>query len=110
MYGQASNSSARIVKQNATILVGGEESYELPQGKRENKVVKGGTSEILRGITGLDVFVKLAMSDTVKARIGTTEMTFDKKQIECLRDLASRIPTGKFFDGKLVVERLKNEE
>ena len=91
-------------------VLGGDESYELPQGPAERKVANGGTSEIMKGITGIDDFVNIVLTDKVKARLGTTEMEFDRSQIECLRDLASQIPAGEFFDGKLKIEHLEPED
>jgi S1-C subfamily serine protease len=91
-------------------ILAGEDSYELPQGKAERKVERGGTSEVLHGITGLEVFVKMVLADTLKARLGTTEMEFDKRQIECLRDIASQIPEGKFYGDRLTIERMTSEE
>lgn len=87
-------------------ILGGEQSYELPQGRAERKLNGFVASEVMKGLSTLDAFVRVVLEDKVKARLGDTEMEFEKAQIECLRDLASQVPTGEFYDGKLKIERL----
>lgn len=87
-------------------ILGGERSYELPQGRAERKLNGFVASEVMKGLSTLDAFVRVILEDHVKARLGDTEMEFEKAQIECLRDLASQVPTGEFYDGKLKIERL----
>ncbi|MCA9066339.1 MAG: trypsin-like peptidase domain-containing protein, partial [Planctomycetaceae bacterium] len=91
-------------------ILSGDDSWELPQGRAERNVANGGTSEILRAVTGIDVFVKIILEDKVKARLGRTQMEFERSHLESLRDLASQIPTGDFFDGKLHIEHLDRKD
>ena len=49
--------------------------------------------------------MKMVVESKLKARVGTTEMEFERRHIECLKDLASQIPTGSFFDGKLHIKQ-----
>lgn len=91
-------------------LAGGGDSVELPLPKREGKIDGFVISEVMTSITTLDTFVKLALTDNLKARLGETEMEFSKSQLECLRELASKIPLGEMADGKIRIERLKPEE
>jgi len=91
-------------------FAGGGESYELPLPKRESKINGGVISEVMTSITGIDIFVKLAQTDNFKARLGDTEMEFSQSELECLRELASKIPTVEMFDGKIRIERMKPEE
>ena len=62
------------------------------------------------GLTGLDVFVKMVSETKLKARVGETEMEFDRRHIECLKDLASQIPTGTFFEGRLHIKQDGNKK
>lgn len=91
-------------------LAGGGESFELPPPKRESNVNRGVISEIMKSITGLDVFIELIQTENLKARLGDTEMEFSKSDLECLRELASKIPVGEMAGGKIRIERLKPEE
>ncbi|MCA9232353.1 MAG: trypsin-like peptidase domain-containing protein [Planctomycetales bacterium] len=90
-------------------VLGGDDSYELPNSRGESKIVKGGTSEIVKGVMGLDVFAKVVLSNRIKSRVGKTEIAMDDRHLECLRDLASQIPLGKFFEDRLEIIRLPLE-
>jgi hypothetical protein len=64
--------------------------------------------ERLTSLIKLEAFVKIVMSKSVKARVGVTEYEFSSDQLECLRDLASQLPTGS--SPGLTVERLDAED
>ena len=66
----------------------------------------GGTSERMTSLFHLDGFLKVAMAKEVKARLGALEYSLSREELECLRDLASQLPTGTTSDG----ERLVNVE
>lgn len=91
-------------------LAGGGESYELPVPQHEGKIKGNVFSEVMTSITGLDVFAELVLTKDLKARLGTTEMEFSRNELECLRELASKIPIGDLVKGVIRIERLKPEE
>ncbi|MBD3676292.1 MAG: DUF1080 domain-containing protein [Planctomycetaceae bacterium] len=91
-------------------LAGGGESYELPPPKYDPATNGNVISEVMTSITGLDVFAELVLTDDLKARVGVVEMEFGRNELECLRELASIIPTGDLVEGAIRVERLKPEE
>ncbi|HSG70037.1 MAG TPA: DUF1080 domain-containing protein, partial [Planctomycetaceae bacterium] len=91
-------------------LAGGGNSYQLPTPKHQVDANGNVISEVMTSITGLDVFAELVLTDDLKGRVGSTEMEFGRNELECLRELASKIPTGKLADGKIRIERLKPED
>jgi S1-C subfamily serine protease len=79
-------------------------------GDPEHKIdlVKGVWNERLTSLIKLEAFVKIVMSKSVKARVGITEYELTPDQLECLRDLASQLPTGS--GPGLTVERMEIED
>ena len=89
------------------LLVDGE-SVEVSNPTHKGDILPnfGGTSERMTSLFHLDGFLKVAMAKEVKARLGALEYTLSREELECLRDLASQLPTGTTSDG----ERLVNVE
>jgi len=91
-------------------LAGGGKSYELPVPQHEGTKNGNIVSEVMTSMTGLDVLAKLVLTEDLKARLGTTEMEFGRNELECLRELMSKVPTGDLVKGVIRIERLKPEE
>ena len=81
------------------------EPYTLGSAKYEAGLIKGKFAEFMTNVVRLDAFLKLLSADTLEARIAGSEFTLNRQQVECLRDLASRVNEGATTDGAMVVER-----
>jgi hypothetical protein len=65
----------------------------------------GKTTERLLVMLPLDRFLRIIASKEVKGRIGTLEFPLTPGHMECLRDLASQLNTGKTADNRFDVGR-----
>jgi hypothetical protein len=81
------------------------EPYSLGAAKYESGVIQGKFAEFMTNIVRLDAFMKLLSADTLEARVCGADFTLNRQQVECLRDLASRMNEGSTTDGAMVVER-----
>jgi hypothetical protein len=82
------------------------EPYTLGPAKHEASIIRGkGFAEFMTNLIRLDAFMKLLGGDTLEARIGGVDFTLNRQQVECLRDLASRMTEGETTDGAMRVER-----
>lgn len=90
------------------LLVDGE-PVQLSEPKHKGDVGPGKVSERMTTLLTLEGFLELIMAKEVKARLGKMEYRLTKEQLECLRDLASRLPEGATGEG-LRVERYAVDE
>jgi hypothetical protein len=86
------------------LLVDGE-SVELPDPVHKGDVGRGSVTETLITPFRIAAFLKIVTAKEVKARIGSLEYKLSADQLEALRDLASRLPTGETDDGRVEVKR-----
>ena len=86
------------------LLIDGE-SVELSDPAHKGKVLRGAVTEEMLTTLRLDGFLEIAAADEVKARLGKLEFQLTKQHLECLRDLASRLPEGVTLNGEIKVER-----
>lgn len=68
------------------------------------------STERLTVMMPLDRFLRVILAKDVKGKIGTMEFPVSSMQLECLRDLASQMSTGKTADSRFDVGRLAIEE
>ncbi len=87
-----------------------DESIRLSDPEHKGDVGRGGVSEKMGTALRLDGFLKIIMAKKVKARIGMLEYELSDSQLECLRELASRIPLGSTADGEVLVQRYELDE
>ena len=88
------------------LLAVGEDAAEASPPQHKGDIVPGGgVSEKLTKAVPLDYFLELIMAKEAKGRLG--EMTYEltPDQMECLREVASRLPTGTSADGRVEVSR-----
>jgi hypothetical protein len=78
--------------------------------RRGRNGLGAGVAETLSTLLRLDDFLEIIMASKVKARVGALEYELSKEQLECLRDLASRLPTGATADGEFLVGRYTKDE
>jgi hypothetical protein len=86
------------------LLIDGE-SVELSDPQHKGNIVGTGVTESLITLPTIQGFVKIIMAKEVKARVGVLEYQLGPAQLECLRDLASRLPTGDTSEGEVRVVR-----
>lgn len=78
--------------------------------RRARNGLGAGVAETLTTLLRLDGFLEIIMASKVKARVGVLEFELSKDQLECLRDLASQLPTGETADGEVLVQRFTEDE
>ncbi len=86
------------------------ESAELNNPKHKGDVGRGGVAETLTTLFRLDGFLEVISAKEVKARVGQMQYELTPDQLECLRDLASRLPTGETAEGEILVQRHSADE
>jgi hypothetical protein len=87
-----------------------DESVELSEPEHKGEVARGGVAETLTTAFTIQGFLEVIMAKEVKARVGALEYRLGPAQLECLRDLASRLPTGETAEGQVRVERYDLED
>lgn len=93
-----------------------DESVALKDPTHKGEIRRGqnglgaGVAETLTTLLRLDAFLDMIMASRLKARIGVLEFELSKDQFECLRDLASQLPTGETAEGELLVMRFSEDE
>jgi hypothetical protein len=70
----------------------------------------GGHNERLTATLPLDRFLKIVLAKEVKIRMSNLEYALTSMQLECLRDMASQLSTGKTADSRFQVDRLALNE
>jgi len=92
-------------------MVVDDDSILLSDPKHKGEIRRGaGVAETMTTLLRLDAFLEIIMVSSVKARMGVLEYELTKDQLECLRDLASQLPTGETADGAVLVNRFSEDE
>jgi len=87
------------------------EPIKLTEPRSSTSLIRGTGWKIeMSTLIRLDVYLQIIAAKEVKARLGDLEYEINANQLECLRDLAFQLPTGKTGLGDLItyqVERYK---
>lgn len=75
-------------------LIVGDDSVEFPNPAHKSDNVQGVTVEKLTSLFTLDDFLKMLKADDLRGRLGPMEYYVSPKEMECMRELISRLPTG----------------
>lgn len=90
------------------LLIDGE-AADAARVSHKGELGQGFVTELMSVAIRLDEFLKIALAETLEARLGATEFTLTANQLECLRDMASRFEEGKAPIGNITASRHTND-